>query len=171
LKISDLNFLKIKVEKHPTTGIDLEYLKKHSAIAIFLLNYEKDKILLVNQYRPGKQKKMYEIPAGLIDDGEDEDTAMWRELLEETGYKKKDIELLYKNEKPLMISPGYTTESLYFYIAKLKNSDVIPEKQSLDKGEDLSCEWIEINMIESITDDIKTIFSLYLYEKKVNIHD
>jgi len=45
-----------------------------------------DELVLVRQYRPGLGAVHYEIPAGVVDDGEDVETAARRELREETGY-------------------------------------------------------------------------------------
>jgi 8-oxo-dGTP pyrophosphatase MutT (NUDIX family) len=45
-----------------------------------------DELVVVRQYRPGLGAVHYEIPAGVVDDGEDVETAARRELLEETGF-------------------------------------------------------------------------------------
>ena len=165
MKLSDLRFLKVKVEKHPVTGIDLEFLKKQDAIAVLLFNHDYSKVLLVNQYRPGVSGRIFEIPAGLIDPGEDADTTMYREVAEETGYKKEDLTDIYKYPEPLILSPGYTTEKLSIYIARVKDGDVIPGEQNLDEGEELFCEWIDLDRIEATTIDFKTIFALNLYKR------
>ena len=84
-------FLKGKKEIHPTTGITLEYLEKSSAVCFVLFNETKEKVILVKQYRPGVKGETWEVPAGLIDKGENPKDAAFRELREETGYSLDDI--------------------------------------------------------------------------------
>ena len=162
----ELKFLKIKTELHPTTGTTLEYLDDHHAISVLIIDETEKKTLLVNQYRPGNRGNLYEVPAGLIDKGENPITAMYREVLEETGYSEENLDLIYSFPKPLLISPGYTTENLYFYIVKLRSNSIIPKGQSLDEGEDLFTEWVEIDKVETLPVDLKTIFLLNLYKLK-----
>lgn len=163
---TELKFLRVKTEKHPTTGTTLEYLNHHHAVAVIVLNNAENQTLLVNQYRPGKRGNLYEVPAGLIDENEDPKEAMFRELLEETGYEKEHLDLIYSYPKPLLISPGYTTENLYFFIVKLNSEDITPKEQSLDEGEDLFTEWVDLDKVEELPIDLKTVFLLNLYKLK-----
>lgn len=160
----ELKFLRVKTEEHPTTGITLEYLNHHNAVAVLILDLKEEKTLLVNQYRPGKRGTLYEVPAGLIDADEDATEAMFREVLEETGYKKEDLDLIYKYPKGLLISPGYTTENLNFFIVKLKSEEIIPQEQTLDHGEDLFTEWVSLDKAEELDVDLKTVFLLNLHK-------
>jgi len=43
-------------------------------------------LLMIEQYRFGIRKKTLEVPGGMIDDGENQEDAVKRELLEETGF-------------------------------------------------------------------------------------
>jgi ADP-ribose pyrophosphatase len=96
----ELKFLRVRTEKHPTTGTTLEYLHHHHAVAVLILDTNEEKTLLVNQYRPGNRGNLYEVPAGLIDENENPEEAMFREVLEETGYSRKDLKLIYSYPKP-----------------------------------------------------------------------
>lgn len=167
MKCEDLKFLKVKTEKHPTTGITLEYLKHHNAVTVLILDFNAKKTLLVNQYRPGQRGHLYEAPAGLIDENENPLEAMYREVLEETGYDNNYLDLLYSYPKSLLISPGYTTENLNFFIVKLNSDNIIPNKLNLDEGEDLVTEWVDLDKVESLTIDLKTLFLLNLYKLKI----
>jgi ADP-ribose pyrophosphatase len=52
------------------------------------------KIPLVRQYRPALEAHTWELPAGLLEQGEDPAQASARELLEETGYTARSIHAL-----------------------------------------------------------------------------
>ena len=162
----ELKFLRVRTEKHPTTGTTLEYLHHHHAVAVLILDTNEEKTLLVNQYRPGNRGNLYEVPAGLIDEDENPEEAMFREVLEETGYSKEDLDLIYSYPKPLLISPGYTTENLNFFIVKLKSNEILPKEQALDEGEDLFTEWVKLGDVENLQIDLKTVFLLNLYKLK-----
>lgn len=162
----DLKFLRVRTEKHPTTGTTLEYLHHHHAVAVLIFDANEEKTLLVNQYRPGNRGNLYEVPAGLIDEDENPEDAMFREVLEETGYSKEDLDLIYSYPKPLLISPGYTTENLNFFIVKLKSNEILPKEQALDEGEDLFTEWVKLGDVEKLQIDLKTVFLLNLYKLK-----
>jgi ADP-ribose pyrophosphatase len=54
------------------------------------------RILLVRQYRPAIERFSLELPAGLLEENEEPGHAMARELLEETGYSTRSIELIGK---------------------------------------------------------------------------
>jgi ADP-ribose pyrophosphatase len=74
----------------------------------------KPRVLLERQYRHAAGSFLYELPAGRIDEGEDELKAAKRELLEETGYSAR------KWEKALRFwaSPGFVAEAMTIYQAR-----------------------------------------------------
>ena len=56
---------------------------------------------------------MLEIPAGLLEPGEEPETAARRELQEETGYTAQRIELLIQ----FFTSPGFCDEEMHTFLA------------------------------------------------------
>lgn len=164
LDIPELNFLKIALEKNKKANFNFEYLEKSNAIAALILNNSETKTLLVNQYRPGAKKNLFEITAGLIDGEELPIEALFREVREETGYEKENFEIIYHAKDGFFVSPGYTTEKIYMYIIRLKADDIIPKELKLDEGEDLYSEWFAIDEVKNVSNDMKTIFALNLYK-------
>lgn len=152
-------FLIGDIKVHPTKNVNLEYLKKQNAVCVAVFDNELENTYLVKQYRAGSDNYMLEVVAGLIDEGEDPICAAYRELLEETGFDKNSIEKFEIVGNPLYVSPGYTTEKLYFYIAKLKKGAIALE-QSLDEGEDIEVVKLPVNEAFKKTNDLKTVFLL-----------
>lgn len=163
LNIPDLKFLKVAVDNDPLTNHSLEYLEKCNAISALILNYDETKVLLVNQYRAGVHNYIYEVPAGLIDEGEEPMEALIREVREETGYVRENYDIIFDSKTGFLVSPGYTTEKIYTYIIKLKSDDIVPLELKLDETEALSNKWVDIQDAIQFTNDMKTIFSLNLF--------
>jgi ADP-ribose pyrophosphatase len=70
-----------------------------------------DKLVVIKQFRVPLNDYVYEIPAGLIDCGEDFETTVRRELKEETGLDLLDIDY-NKTKAKAYISTGMTDESV-----------------------------------------------------------
>lgn len=163
--MENFRFLKGKKMTHPTTGITLEYLDKSDAVCFVLFNETREKVILVKQYRPGPKDYTLEICAGLIDKGENPVEAAFRELREETGYCIEDVEEFRELPRGLYVSPGYTTENLYFYSAKLKSDSIKPKELSLDHGEDIEVKWVNVENIVKESNDMKTVFGVTYFSK------
>ena len=62
-------------------------------VAVLALT-EDDRVVLVRQFRPGPGEVLWELPGGIVDDGEGLEEAAARELLEETGYQAGGVEIV-----------------------------------------------------------------------------
>ncbi|MGK0469269.1 MAG: ADP-ribose pyrophosphatase [Clostridium sp.] len=99
----DLNTLKNNYFNGTDENID--------AVIIVATHIDEDKIVIIKQFRIPLNDYVYEIPAGLIDPGEDVETTAKRELKEETGLDLLQID--YNKTKPkVYISTGMTDESV-----------------------------------------------------------
>lgn len=86
--------------------------KTPDAVVIAPYHEELKKLILIKQYRIPVDDYVYEIPAGLVDDGENSKNTLKRELKEETGLELIDIKYLSKN---IYTSPGMTDENFDMY--------------------------------------------------------
>ena len=66
--------------------------RKPDAVVMIMTDEPGEKILLSREFRLAPGQWVYNFPAGLIDEGEDIDTAAARELREETGLKLVSID-------------------------------------------------------------------------------
>jgi ADP-ribose pyrophosphatase len=89
-----------------------EIVEHPDCIAVIAIDAQSN-VLLERQYRQALGKELLEIPAGGIDAGEEPETAVVREMREETGYHPNKVIKL----TGFYSSPGYTTEYLYLYLA------------------------------------------------------
>ena len=85
-----------------------------------------DRVVMIHQYRHARNEWYWEIPAGGLS-GDTPEEAARRELLEETGYRAKKMELIAKYPISLGTSPSDT----WFFVAECKPYG----EQNLDKTE------------------------------------
>lgn len=76
-----------------------------------LYGEDHDKVVMIRQYRYPLGGYVYELPAGLVDPGEDYQTAAVRELKEETGLDLEPIPVDDIYQKPYFTTIGMTDES------------------------------------------------------------
>lgn len=87
---------------------------RHNGSAVMMAVDDKKRILLVRQYRLPAEKRLWELPAGRLDEGENPLQAAKRELAEETGYQAKK----WKKLVAFYPSPGYVQEKMTIFLAK-----------------------------------------------------
>ena len=104
---------------------------QRAAVIIAVLR-PSNKLVLIRQYRPPVNHYVIEFPAGLIDEGEDCNTAALRELKEETGYKGEVI----KTTNPVYNSPGLTDEAVSIVFVDIDEND--PENMEPDSFNDIT---------------------------------
>ncbi len=97
-------------------------------------------IIFIKQHRLGTDEISLEIPAGLIEPGENPEKAAARELLEETGYVPEQITLM----KKLAVNPAIMNNYVYFYSASGCKKY---QTQNLDEAEDIEVLLAEKNKI------------------------
>ena len=89
-----------------------ELVKRGNAAAVVPVD-ENNMVTLVRQYRHGAKKKILEIPAGMLNPGEDPVTCAKRELEEETGLVAGSLYKLMD----YYVSAGFCDEIMYIYLA------------------------------------------------------
>jgi len=81
------------------------------AVIIVATHTDENKLVVIKQFRVPLNDYVYEIPAGLVDPGEDFKTTVGRELKEETGLDLIEIDY-NKTKSKAYISTGMTDESV-----------------------------------------------------------
>jgi ADP-ribose pyrophosphatase len=89
-----------------------EVVEHPDCVAIIALDAE-DNVILVRQFRHAVAKELLEVPAGVIEPGEEPLKSALRELAEESGYMAGSIKCL----GGFYSSPGYSTEFLHLFLA------------------------------------------------------
>lgn len=116
-----------------------EVLEHFGAVAIAALDAD-DRLAVIEQYRHPVRRRLYELPAGLLDlAGEDPAVTAARELVEEAGLAAADWSVLVD----LVPSPGISDESVRVYLARGLSEVPRPEPGD-DEEADLRVSWLPL---------------------------
>ena len=118
-----------------------DYLQHMGAVAVVAID-DQQRVLTIAQYRHPVGARMVEIPAGLLDNfDEDPATAAARELLEESGYTASSYETLID----ICTTPGSSSETLRIYLATgLERGEWDPAELHAEEQE-ISVEWVPVS--------------------------
>lgn len=135
--------------------------EKIDAVILVAHHVSEDKLVIIKQFRVPINDYVYELPAGLIDAGEDFENTVIRELKEETGLDLVQINL-EKTKKKAYISTGMTDESVALVYC---TCDGTVSSEHLEADEDIEVILMSkedakalINSDEKI--DIKTLMAI-----------
>lgn len=97
-------------------------MERGDAVAVVLFNRQNNTLVLIQQfrypvYRALKKKNgwLYELVAGVVEHGETAQAVVRREVMEEAGYKVKNLKLLTR----IFPSPGGMSERIYIFYAEV----------------------------------------------------
>jgi ADP-ribose pyrophosphatase len=122
------------------------------------------RVLLEKQYRHAAGRFLLELPAGRIDEGENELKAAKRELLEETGYSAGS----WKRVLRFWASPGFVAETMSIYLAR----DLQPGTAQPEDDEVIEIQLVPIKKAVSLVlkgtiQDAKTIAGVLWLDRQM----
>ncbi len=121
-----------------------EILEHPGAVAVAALDAD-DRLMMIHQYRHAVRRRLWELPAGLLDvAGEDPLEAARRELAEESGITAEDWSVLLD----IVPSPGFSDESIRVFLARGITEVGRPEMGDPDESDneesDLATRWVSM---------------------------
>jgi len=117
-------------------------------------------VLLIKQYRPATGKYIYEVPAGVIEQGESAREAALRELEEELGYTAGEL----VEVGSFYTTPGYSTEKIHLFIArKLEYVGSRPEPYEIIEPVAVPVRDLPVLIANNVIEDLKTAAIILYY--------
>lgn len=109
--------------------------KPDGVIIYSVYGEKKDRLVLIRQYRFSIDDYLYELPAGLVDEGETYAQAGARELKEETGLDFTPLPVDEMFHKPFFTTVGLTDEScatVYGYASGTVSRDGLEDNEDIE---------------------------------------
>src|SRR5688572_10561738 len=87
---------------------------RHPGAVLVVPVIDADNVVMIRNYRAAVGERLWEFPAGKLEQGEEPKDAAGRELEEETGYRSRKITKLGE----FYTSPGFTDEIMRVFVAE-----------------------------------------------------
>ena len=158
-----LNVYKDYMEFANGNTAEWDYIHHDGAAAVVPV-MEDGRILMVRQYRNALERYTIELPAGKLDDPDEQGiVCASRELEEETGYRSEKLEWLIT----LRTTVAFCNEKIEIFVAR----DLIPSKQHLDEDEYIdvaayTMEELKEMIFSGEIEVSKTVSAILAYEVK-----
>lgn len=117
-----IDLIKLRFERFDGTmsaAIERVSLERGDGVAGVLHNLEDDTVILVEQFRASTYSKdagwLVELPAGIVETGEDPAGTMMREIEEEAGYQVNTVHPI----STFFLSPGGSSERIFLFYARV----------------------------------------------------
>jgi ADP-ribose pyrophosphatase len=110
---------------------------RHPGASLAVPLLDDGRVVLLRQYRFAVARRILEFPAGTLDEGEDPQTTMERELAEEAGYTAARWDPLGS----MLPCPGYSDEVIHLFLARELSE--LADRPSGDDDEDLEVVLLE----------------------------
>jgi ADP-ribose pyrophosphatase len=125
-------------------GNVITYTKYHASDVVIVVPFlDRQRLLMIRQFRYPIGKTLLEFPAGHVDDGEDPLATANRELEEETGYGAKKVEYVYSYHP----SVSRTKQSVHVFRATgLARTGATKH----DTGEQISLERVTVEQLRQL---------------------
>jgi len=155
--------LRLKYLEQPDGSRRLREIVEHAPGAAVVAVDDEGQVLLVRQPRPAVATRLLELPAGLVDPGEQPIDCARRELAEETGYSASELEPLVS----FYTSPGFSNELIHIFVASgLHEMAVHHDEEEEIELVRLPLEQAIRQVMESELSDAKTITGLLAYARR-----
>ena len=159
--------LNLRVDKVslPDGRIASREVVEHKPAVVIIAESDRGELLLIRQFRYPVRAEMLELPAGIVEPGEDHESAAIRELQEETGWRPDRIAKVTE----VYSSPGFTDELfIIYYATNLRESRLPCDDDEFIVPMFASRKQVEELIAQGRIDDGKTLLGVYwwLYDRK-----
>lgn len=136
----------------------LDVVEHAGAVTVLPVDHD-GRVLFVRQYRHAAGAELLELPAGMLEPGEEPETCVRREIREETGMAAGRVQKIGE----FFLAPGYSSEYMHVYLAQDLSHEPLPG----DEDEFLSVEHYSVEQVYEMLyrgefRDSKTIAALCL---------
>jgi ADP-ribose pyrophosphatase len=141
----------------------LREIVEHAPGAAVVALDDHGQVILVRQSRPAVGARVLELPAGLVEPGEQPIDCARRELNEETGYLAARLEPLVS----FYSSPGFSTELIHIFVA----TELRPAPGGGDEEEEIELVRMPLHaaieqVLRAEVSDAKTVAGLLAYKAR-----